>query len=417
MLDPDYFTHKEDRLLSMFDDLEAFILKDIARRLINAGEPTASADYLMARLGQMGESREAINKKLMDIADKQKAEVKAILQEAVKASFADDEAVFNQLDIKATPPPKNNRVREIMDAEYKKTLGELTNLTRTTADTAQADLIRMLDDAELLVSSGAQSYNAAICDILDKYADAGIRVSYPNGAGTTRTLETAVRCAVVTSINQTAAQVSNAYIVEAGVEYVLVSAHLGARVKGKGQPELAGHDSWQGKIYRIEGSEPGYPNLTEKTGYSIDPETGTGTVVNPLGLHGYNCRHSHKPWDKSLRNPYVDADGKPTIDTDENRRRYELNQKQRSMERNIRAVKRRIIAKQAEMDLIKDKDLQENLQKEFITLSQMLTQKNGAYNAFCESNKLHTQYERLKVSGYGRRQENAVKKAVKSAMN
>ena len=74
-------------------------------------------------------------------------------------------------------------------------------------------------------------------------------------------------------MNQTAAQVTNQYIVEAQSEYVLVSAHLGARTQPEGQPYLAGYDNWQGRVYRIVGSEPEYPNLLESTGYDIDPNT------------------------------------------------------------------------------------------------------------------------------------------------
>ncbi|MCI9493563.1 MAG: hypothetical protein HFH42_10690 [Lachnospiraceae bacterium] len=114
-----------------------------------------------------------------------------------------------------------------MDAEWKKSCKELENLTRTTMNQAtRIDLINMLDEADLRVAAGVQSYSAAVCDILDRYAGRGIYADYPSG--TRRTLEAAVRCCVVTSMNQTAAQVTNQYIVEGGIEYVLVSAHLGA---------------------------------------------------------------------------------------------------------------------------------------------------------------------------------------------
>ncbi len=65
----------------------------------------------------------------------------------------------------------------------------------------------MLDEADLRVAAGVQSYSAAVYDILDRYAVQGIYVDYPSGAR--RTLEAAVRCCVVTSMNQTAAQVTN----------------------------------------------------------------------------------------------------------------------------------------------------------------------------------------------------------------
>jgi len=411
MLPPDYFSFKEDRLLQLYSELEAFILKDITRRLLSAGEMTATADRLIWKLQQMGESQAAIEEKLRKLTGMTRKELRSLLQDAVLTSWNDDKATLGQLGIELSNPLENAAVIRVMDAEYKKSLGELTNLTRTTMKQSQIDLINMLDEADLRVAAGVQSYSAAVCDILDRYAGRGIYVDYPSG--TRRTLESAVRCAVVTSLNQTAAQVTNQYIVEAGAEYVLVSAHLGARTQGKGQPYLAGHDNWQGKVYRIRGSEPGYPNLLESTGYDIDPVTGQGKVVDPRGCHGYNCRHSHKPWDKRLRNPYVDENGKLKIDSEENRKQYELQQKQRAMERSLRAWKRKLIVKEQEIAGVAETDVKEILQRDYDRMAYQLTQKNKAYNDFCKQNDLQPQYDRIKVADFGREQTKQVNQSAR----
>lgn len=403
MLPPDYFTNKEDRILELYRQLEDFILKDITRRLLSAGEMTATADRLIWKLKQMGESQVKIERQLRKMTGLAKKELRTLLQDAVIASWEDDNTILKRLlGYLPRNPLKNPAVIRVMDAEYKKSLGELTNLTRTTMKQSQIDLINMLDEADLRVAAGVQSYSAAVCDILDRYAGRGIYVDYPSG--TRRTLEAAVRCCVVTSMNQTAAQVTNQYIVEAGAEYVLVSAHLGARVAQKGQPPLASHADWQGRVYKIRGSEKDCPNLLESTGYDIDPESGSGSVKNPLGLHGYNCRHSHKPWDTRLRNPYVDENGNLKIDSEENRKRYELQQKQRYMERSLRAWKRKLIVKEQEIAGVAETDVKEILQQEYDRMAYQLTQKNKAYNDFCKSNDLQPQYDRIKVADFGKEQ-------------
>lgn len=402
MLKPEYFEGKETKLLSLYQALEDFILKDITRRLLSAGEMTATADRLIWKLQQMGESQAEIEQKLRKLTGLTQKELRSLLQDAVLTSWEDDRATLGQLGIELSNPLKNAAVIRVMDAEYKKSLGELTNLTRTTMKQSQIDLINMLDEADLRVAAGVQSYSAAVCDILDRYAGRGIYVDYPSG--TRRTLESAVRLCVVTSMNQTAAQVTNQYIVEGGIEYVLVSAHLGARLAQKGQPALASHADWQGKVYRIRGSEPGYPNLLESTGYDIDPATGQGKVDNPIGLHGYNCRHSHKPWDKRLRNPYVDENGNLKIDSEENKKRYELQQKQRAMERNLRAWKRKLNEKQEQINNPRDDMDVDKLQQDYDRMAYQLTQKNKAYNDFCKQNDLQPQYDRIKVADFGREQ-------------
>lgn len=401
MLKPEYFNDKADRMIELYRQLEDYIFKDIAYRLLKSQSVSGTADRLIWKLEQMGESRAEIMNKLSKLTGLSKRELKELLQDAVITSWNDDLSTFNQMGINIVNPLENQAVMSVMNAEYQKCQGELDNLTRTTMNQAQVDLTRMLDEAEMRVASGVQSYSSAVCEILDNYAKKGMVVEYPTG--THRSLEAAVRCCVVTSMNQTSAQITNQYILEGGIEYVLVSAHLGARIQQPGQPYLAGHENWQGKVYRIRGSEPGYPNLLEMTGYDIG-ENGAGKVVNPLGLHGYNCRHSHQPWDKALKNPYVDENGKSTIDTEESRKLYQNQQKQRAMERSIRATKRRLLMKQQEIDLVAEIDVKEILQNDYDKLAYKLREQNKAYNEFCTENDLQKQSDRLKVAGYKREQ-------------
>ncbi len=395
-------------MLELYRQLENFILKDITRRLLSAGEMTATADRLIWKLKQMGESQAAIEQKLRKLTGLTQKELRSILQDAVLTSWEDDRATLGQLGIELSNPLKNAAVIRVMDAEFKKSLGELTNLTRTTMKQSQIDLINMLDEADLRVAAGVQSYSAAVCDILDRYAGKGIEVSYPTGAK--RTLESAVRMVVVTSMNQTAAQITNQYIVEGGVEYVLVSAHPNARTGSKGQPAFSSHMDWQGLPYKIVGSEPGFPNLEEKTGYRIDPKTGQGTVTHITALHGVNCRHGHRPWAKELKNPWRDAEGNlldgngNRLDDETVKKNYQLSQKQRAMERSLRAWKRKLIEKQEQINNPRgDMDV-DKLQQEYDRMAYQLTQKNKAYNDFCKQNDLQPQYDRIKVADFGREQ-------------
>lgn len=409
MLPPDYFTGKEEKLLAIYQKWEDFVMRDIARRLLSVGQMTGTADRLIWKMEQAGLHRETIIKKLSALTGMTTKELRALLQDAVLTSWQDEADTMAQIGVALTNPLENPRVIEIMDAEYRKSLAELENLTRTTMDKTQQDLIDLLDAAEVRVSAGTQSYSAAVCQTLDEYAGKGVRVQYPTGAELT--LEAAVRLCVVTSMNQTAAQITNQYIVETGSNYVLFSAHPGARVRKEGQPVYAGHDSWQGRAFSIRGSEPDYPNLLESTGYDIDPLTGQGTVVDPLGAHGYNCRHSHKVWDKRLRNPWRNADGNMMLGngemlTDEkNEARYRLQQKQRAMERGIRKTKRELLIKQQELGLIAETDVRAVLQGDYDHLAAKLTQQSRAYNEFCEKNDLQPDYVRVKVADFGSKQQ------------
>lgn len=404
MLMPEYFHGKEGRLLEIYQELEDFILEDIASRLMAVGKMTGTADREIWKLEQMGMHRAQILKKLAVITGKSERELKAILQDAVMTSWEGDCGDFAQMGIQISSPLENPAVISVLDAQWRKAQGELYNLTQTTMLQSQRDLVEMLDKADMRVAAGVQSYSSAICQILDEYAQTGIMIDYPTGAR--RSLEAAVRCCVVTSMNQTAAQVTNKYIAEHGIEYVLISAHYGARHDDKHPESLQSHDWWQGHVFKINGRDEEFGNLLECTGYDIDTATGTGKTVNMLGLHGYNCRHSHGAWQKGMGNPWIDESGNPKIDREESEKRYRLEQKQRAMERAIRETKRRLKTKLRETEGLKaagDEKQAQKKQAEYDRLAYRLQTKNKEYNDFCKDNGLAAQYDRNKAAGFNRR--------------
>ena len=309
-------------------------------------------------------------------------------------SFSNDFDVLQHLSV--APTLQNNAVIMAMNAELRKTMGELNNLTKTTMLQSQKDLINMLNEVDFRVASGMQSYGSAVCEVLDRYAKSGVMIDYPTGAR--RTLEAAVRCCVVTSMNQTAAEVTNQYIIQNKIEYVVVSEHPGARHNDKDPEGVSSHDWWQGRAYKIHGSEPDFPNLLASTGYDIDYEKKCGRCVDLLGLHGYNCRHSHGPWSKELGIP------EPKVDREKSQKVYELQQKQRAMERAIRKTKRELLAKQLEIDGIAETDVKEILQPQYDKLAYRLRTENKKYQEFCKANDLQTQADRIKVAGFKKKQ-------------
>lgn len=403
MLRPDYFYGKTDKLVEMYQDLENWIISDIATRLIKSGELSGTADRELWKLQQMGLHNTEIVKRISEMSGKSRNEVRRLLRDSVMTSFSDDKEVLTQISASdIISPLKNNMAILAMNAELIKTSGELDNLTKTTINQTQKDLLNMLNEVDYRVASGMQSYSSAVCEVLDRYAESGVMVEYPTG--TKRSLEAAVRCCIVTSMNQTAAQVTNIYIAQNKIEYVLVSAHPGSRYDKKNPTGIPSHDYWQGKAYKIIGSEPGFPNLLESTGYTIDLETGKGTVANLLGLHGYNCRHSHGPWRKDMVNKYIDENGNVNINADESQKLYDLQQKQRLLEREIRKTKREIMTKKQELDMIAETDVKEILQPQYDKLAYKLRMQNKRLQSFCKNNDLPLQGDRTKVSGFNKNQ-------------
>ena len=392
MLEPEYFYGKSDKLIEMYQDLEDWILQDIAKRLLKSGDLSGTADRELWKLEQMGLHRQEIIKRLAQLTGKSRNEIRRLLRDSAMTSFSNDSEVLEKV-AHVVPLLQNNDVIQALNAELTKTMGELGNLTRTTMMQSQRDLLNMLNEVDFRVASGLQSYSSAVCEVLDRYAESGVMVNYPTGSR--RTLEAAVRCCIVTSMNQTAAEVTNQYIIQHGVEYVVVSQHLGARYDPKNPMGVSSHDWWQGKAYKIHGSEPGFPNLLESTGYDIDFDAKRGVCVNMLGLHGYNCRHSHGPWYKELGKPL------PRVDKKESRKRYDLEQKQRAIERAVRKTKRQLLVKEQELNAFPD---DENIRGDYDKLAYRLRMQNRKYGEFCAENSLQRQYDRVKVAGFKKEQ-------------
>ena len=419
MLMPAYFDGKEQHMMELYQQLSEFILKEAARFLVSAGKISPTADRLLQRLRMMGETQAEIEKKLEVLTKLSRKELRALLQDAVLTSWENDAAPFRVIGINLSDPLKNDAVIRIMDAQYKRSQGELQNLTRTTMRQSNVDLMNMLSEADMRVAAGVQSYSAAISDILDRYAHRGIYVDYPK-TNTRRTLEAAVMCCVRTSMAQMAGQLTLEFVKESGTNLIITSAHTGARFTDKDEP--ANHMSWQGRIFYItdadlaeftevkgkiesDGKRAGgspntgkYPDFRKTTGY------GEG-----VGLAGYNCRHSFGPYDERIGNPWRDKDGNlidgagNRIDSEESKQKYLNSQRLRAIERNIRAIKRQLVTKEQLMQGATEEETR-HLQPEYDKLAYDLTQQNKKYNEFAKEHNLTPQYGRTKLADFGREQ-------------
>ena len=120
MLTPDYFYGKSDKLIEMYQDLEDWIIRDIAARLMKSGEVSGTTDRELWKLQQMGLHNTEIVKRISQITGKSRSEVRRLLQDSAMTSFSDDKKVLQRLgDVQASL--QNNAVILAMDAELQKT--------------------------------------------------------------------------------------------------------------------------------------------------------------------------------------------------------------------------------------------------------------------------------------------------------
>lgn len=290
--------------LRSFHEMEAALLAEGAAK-VSAGASSAEVNRAIEAVGSAQRAKCA-------------RAVEKALRTAARQSLLGQEELYNAARVAGlvasyVPISQSATISPLL-AQGLASATSMSNLVGIRAVQASSALvIDALDSAALAVLTGSMSSDAAVAQAVATIAKEHATIMYVSEAGrvVNSSVYGAARRAVVTSVNQTTGRMMEARMREVGAEHVQVSAHMGAR------PD---HAVWQGQVYRFD-------ELAEKTGY------GTGA-----GLEGWNCRHSFGPFFPGI----MEETDYSWVNDDRNKEIYELSQRQRQAERNIREYDRRV---------------------------------------------------------------------------
>lgn len=368
MLTPDYLKRVAEGSEAIASSLHNYIIGRLIEAVmirLGRGEDylfTSSDRWRIQVLQDAGYLLQDIMQEIAQHTHLQKKEIAEAMEEAEIKAVKYDNSVYASAGITEEALELSPVITRILQRDYEATVGEWSNMTRTTAEAAQSLFISECDNAYHKVMTGAVSYTQAVREAVDIIAQNGVTVKYPTGHRDT--IETATARAVRTGIAQAAGDISMERMKEQEWDIILVSAHIGART-GDGGQNPGNHLWWQGQFYSRTGQDKRYPPFSV-TGY------GTGE-----GLSGWNCRHSFGPGD-GVNNPYKD------IETEDNVRLEKLEQRQRALERRIRKTKQMVMGLQTAVDTCNDDALRIELQEELDRKSYLLQRQNRAYNDFAK---------------------------------
>ncbi len=363
-------------ILNLYNQMEMDLMVEIAKRFASYDEIVGSLEWQLKKLDELGGVNKNLVKIIKQYSDMTEPQIERILQKAGYVNLDIDalEKAF-ELGVSAVDPivlMQSENIAQIINLSYKSLKDTFSMINTKALERAKQKYLNILNTAYLDTATGIHSYQDSINNAIGQMAKEGIGgATYKRGKRyITYSIEGTVRRDTLTAVHQLANKVAMQSCKEMNCEYVEISKHLGARVHPTNP--IANHAGWQGKVFKINGSDSEYQNLKVSTGYPDDI----------LGLGGVNCRHRMFPFFPgiSIPNPI-------NYNEDENRRVYEATQHQRKLERDIRALKKRKACAEA----VGDDDTASLMQYK-------LNQKYKEIDEWCSVHNLRRDYSRELVS-------------------
>lgn len=210
-LTPEELKAIPEDFVNLYQELEDFIIADIARRIAKVGKLTDSAKLETIRANEIGISLKLVKEKVKELLKFTDEKINQIFNDAGLYSVAQENVLYSAAGLNTVKITNNIALANIISAAIKQTSGELYNLTqsmgfaqRVNGKVVYKPIAKYYQDAMDLavmqIKSGATDYNTAIKQAVDRLSESGIRhVDYDSGV--VNKIDVAVRRAVMTGAN------------------------------------------------------------------------------------------------------------------------------------------------------------------------------------------------------------------------
>lgn len=320
---------------NLFAELEIRIMNDVARRIRENGFSTASADWQITRLEQLGKAEAEIKEWVKETLQKSDEEMEHIFSDEVYKQYYQHSRAYQTLGKKRLSFEENTPLIQLTEAvksqisgEYKNIAGSMGFAIRGPDGRMQASPLMefyrsTLDNAVLDIQSGAFDYETVLGRTVSNMTNSGLRwIDYDSGVH--NRVDVAARRAVLTGFRQVQGKINEQVAADLNTDSYEVSYHIGARPS---------HQPWQGRVWTME---------------QLRSICGLGTVT---GLHGANCYHDYTPFIPGVSvRTYTDDQLQEMLEEEnipkdyygKSYTTYEALQEQRKMERSMRAMRQQV---------------------------------------------------------------------------
>jgi len=389
-------------LSGLYADIEDDLLLSIAKRLAKNMEITDTAKWELKMLAQLGALQKNAARIIAQKAGIAPQMLEVALQSAAKDAIEQLEPSYQRLAADGyaktakIPPAKSaaqaarayvkqakdslNMVNTVMRYKVKPVWTALikgvAGYIRENAEKQPVlDLLNKHTGAAVL---GAETRQQAVRKCIQEMLDRGIP-AFVDKAGREWSPEAYVNMDIRTTVTNTAHAAQDVRMEAYGLDLFAVSSHSGARPKcAKDQGKIFSKSNKSGTVEDLRGNKIRfYPQSSSSIG-------------DPDGLFGINCGHFKTPFvpGVSMQRYFPTED---RADRAENDRKYQESQKQRALERDVRAAKREC----AVYDALGDKEA-------FAKSSLRLREKQKKLASFTQSTGRTRRNDREQTHEFGR---------------
>ncbi|MBN1046185.1 hypothetical protein DVW08_12615 [Clostridium botulinum] len=249
-LTPDQIAKLPQNIVNMYTYLEEFIIQDIARRISNSGQLTATTEQQLMIAKDLGIDIKEIEEKVADILKKSQKEVDKLFQEAAATSMAPENELYKKARM-ATFDINDSELQAYITAaslqtkkEFRNITGSLGFATKKNGKIVYSDIAKFyqetVDFANMQVVTGVTTRQQAVKRAVRRMTNSGLRyVNYDSGYS--MNVQDVINRTVRTSANQMCNKLTMYMAEQNGVELFETSAHAGQRPS---------HSEWAGQVFK-----------------------------------------------------------------------------------------------------------------------------------------------------------------------
>ena len=322
-------------VVKQISELETRIMTDIVERIHKNGFSSASSDWQITRLQQLGESDQNIQKMIRQALGDIDVSLDKIFSDTVYEEYYGHARSYKLFGREQIPFEQNTQLQELIGGIRQQTGDTFRNMTNSmgfaikdpfSGKITYSPLMKFyqdtLDAAMWDLLSGGFDFNTILNRTVSRMTTSGLRwIDYDSG--NRNRVDVAARRAILTGFRQIQGKINEQVAQELETDRYEVSAHVGARPT---------HQPWQGRVYTMQ---------------QLIDICGLGEID---GLHGINCYHDYQAFPPGSIRTYTDEqleqmmreENTPKSYGEKRYRTYEALQKQRYMERCMRKTRQEI---------------------------------------------------------------------------